>query len=162
MTNCSLFPSSRMGGARMSGFTLVELMITVVILAIIVAVALPSYNAQSQKARRADARNALLDIAGREERFLSVSNAYSQLPSDVGYGGAAWPQNVTPNSYYSVTVTVPAPGFPAGTPSFLVTATPINVQAGDTTCATFTVNQIGQQTALNTGGVDTSTTCWGT
>jgi type IV pilus assembly protein PilE len=161
MTNRSSFSSSRMGGPRIGGFTLVELMITVVILAIIVAIALPSYQAQSQKARRTDARNALLDIAGREERFLSVSNAYSQLPSDVGYGGAAWPQNVTPNSYYSVTVTVPAPGFPAGTPSFLVTATPINVQAGDTTCATFTVNQIGQQTAQNAGGVDTSTTCWG-
>jgi type IV pilus assembly protein PilE len=151
-----------MGGPRIGGFTLVELMITVVILAIIVAIALPSYQAQSQKARRTDARNALLDIAGREERFLSVSNAYSQLPSDVGYGGAAWPQNVTPNSYYSVTVTVPAPGFPAGTPSFLVTATPIGLQVTDTTCATFTVNQIGQQTAQNSGGVDTSTTCWGT
>jgi type IV pilus assembly protein PilE len=151
-----------MGGPRVGGFTLVELMITVVILAIIVAIALPSYQAQSQKARRTDARNALLDIAGREERFLSVSNAYSQLPSDVGYGGAAWPQNVTPNSYYSVTVTVPAPGFPAGTPSFLVTATPIGLQVTDTTCATFTVNQIGQQTAQNSGGVDTSTTCWGT
>jgi type IV pilus assembly protein PilE len=162
MTNRSPFSSSRMGGPRVGGFTLVELMITVVILAIIVAIALPSYQAQSQKARRTDARNALLDIAGREERFLSVSNAYSQLPSDVGYGGAAWPQNVTPNSYYSVTVTVPAPGFPAGTPSFLVTATPIGLQVTDTTCATFTVNQIGQQTAQNSGGVDTSTTCWGT
>ena len=162
MTNRSSFSSSRMGGPRIGGFTLVELMITVVILAIIVAIALPSYQAQSQKARRTDARNALLDIAGREERFLSVSNAYSQLPSDVGYGGAAWPQNVTPNSYYSVTVTVPAPGFPAGTPSFLVTATPIGLQVTDTTCATFTVNQIGQQTAQNSGGVDTSTTCWGT
>ena len=162
MTNRSSVSSSRMGGPRIGGFTLVELMITVVILAIIVAIALPSYQAQSQKARRTDARNALLDIAGREERFLSVSNAYSQLPSDVGYGGAAWPQNVTPNSYYSVTVTVPAPGFPAGTPSFLVTATPIGLQVTDTTCATFTVNQIGQQTAQNSGGVDTSTTCWGT
>jgi type IV pilus assembly protein PilE len=161
MTNRSSFSSSRMGGPRSGGFTLVELMITVVILAIIVAIALPSYQAQTQKARRTDARNALLDIAGREERFLSVSNAYSQLPSDVGYGGGAWPQNVTPNSYYSVTVTVPAPGFPAGTPSFLVSATPINVQASDTTCATFTVNQIGQQTAQNAGGVDTSATCWG-
>jgi type IV pilus assembly protein PilE len=161
MTNRSLFSSSRAGSRRAGGFTLVELMITCVILAIIVAIALPSYTAQTQKSRRTDARNALLDIAGREERFLSVSNAYSALPSDVGYGGAAWPQNVTPNSYYSVSVTVPAPGFPAGTPSFLVTATPIGAQVGDTTCAIFTVNQIGQQTAQNSGAVDTSTTCWG-
>src|ERR1700685_4507865 len=107
MTHRSLFSSARMGGPGIGGFTLVELMITVVILAIIVAVALPSYQAQTQKARRTDARNALLDIAGREERFLSVSNAYSQLPSDVGYAGV-WPQNVTPNSYYSVSVVAPA------------------------------------------------------
>src|SRR5580692_264188 len=138
MTNRTQFLSSRrmsgpsMSGPRMSGFTLIELMIAVVIVAIIAAIALPAYTQQTQKARRAEARNALLDIAGREERFLSVSNAYSQLPSDVGYGGAAWPQNVTPNSYYSVTVTVPAPGFPAGTPSFLVTATPIGLQVTDT------------------------------
>src|SRR5580692_8219658 len=133
MTDRTLFLSShRMGGPRMGGFTLIELMIAVVIVAIIAAIALPAYTQQTQKARRAEARNVLLDIAGREERFLSVSNAYSQLPSDVGYGGAAWPQNVTPNSYYSVTVTVPAPGFPAGTPSFLVTATPIGLQVTDT------------------------------
>jgi type IV pilus assembly protein PilE len=153
-------PARRFGGARARGFTMVELMITVVILSIIVAIALPAYTAQTQKARRADARNALLDIAGREERFLSVGNAYSQLPADVGYTGAGWPQNVS-NNYYSVAVTVPNLNFPAGTPSFLITATPINAQAGDTTCVIFTVNQIGQQTAQNSGGVDTSATCWG-
>ena len=161
MTHRSLFSSSRMSGPRMRGFTLVELMITVVILAIIVAIALPSYSAQTQKARRTDARNALLDMAGREERFFSVGNAYSQVPTDVGYAGAAFPVNSS-NGYYTITVAVPNPGFPVTTPSFLITATPIGVQANDTTCATFTVNQIGQQTAQNAGGVDTSATCWGT
>src|SRR5271169_4547156 len=104
MANRSLLDLS----SRARGYTLTELMVTLAVLAIIVAVAMPAYTSQMQKARRADARNALLDIAGREERFLSVSNGYSQLPSDVGYGGAAWPQNVTPNSYYSVTVVAPA------------------------------------------------------
>jgi type IV pilus assembly protein PilE len=155
-TRQTLIPSMQ----RHRGFTLVELMITVVILAIIVGIAVPAYTQQIQKSRRTDARNALLDIAGREERFLSVSNAYSQLPTDVGYTGVAWPQTVS-NGYYTVTVVTPNPGFPATTPSFLITATPIGVQAGDTTCATFTVNQIGQQTAQNSGGTDTSATCWG-
>src|SRR5271165_1390838 len=117
MANRSLLLASRRSG----GFTLVELMIAVVIVAIIAAIAMPAYTLQTQKARRSDARNALLDIAGREERFLSVSNAYSQLPTDVGYPGALWPQIVS-NAYYSVTVVVPAPGAPAGTPSFQVTA----------------------------------------
>jgi type IV pilus assembly protein PilE len=143
-----------------AGFTLVELMITCVVLSIIVAIAMPAYTQQTQKSRRTDARNALLDIAGREERWLSVANSYSANPGDVGYGGATWPQTST-NQYYSLTVTVPNPAFPVTTPSFLITATPIGPQVGDSTCAQFTVNQIGQQVAKNSGGTDTSTTCWG-
>src|SRR5271154_4603452 len=106
---------------RTGGFTLVELMITVVVLAIIVALAVPAYTQQVQKARRTDARNALLDIAGREERFLSVSNSYSATPADVQYSGA-WPQVVT-NGYYSVGVQVPDPAYVGNGPSFIVTAT---------------------------------------
>ena len=158
MTNRTLLlSSSRPGGPRMGGFTLVELMIACVILAIIVAIALPSYNAQTQKSRRTDARNALLDIAGREERFFSVGNAYSQLPTDVGYAGAAFPVN-SANNYYSITVVAPAGANP---PSFTITATAIGVQANDAACASFTVDQTGLQTALNSGGVLNSTTCWG-
>jgi type IV pilus assembly protein PilE len=61
--------------ARHSGFTLVELMIVVVVASILVAIAVPSYQYEVQKARRTDARNAILDIAAREERFLSVANS---------------------------------------------------------------------------------------
>ena len=160
MTHRSLFLSSRMRGPRMRGFTLIELMITLVVLAIIASIAIPAYTAQQMKARRADARNALLDIAGREERFFSVGNAYSQVPTDVGYAGAAFPVNST-NGFYTITVAVPNPGFPAATPSFLITATPIGVQLNDADCQQFTVDQTGNQSALNGGGVINSTTCWG-
>jgi type IV pilus assembly protein PilE len=157
MTNRNVFLSSR----RIGGFTLIELMITVVILAIIVGIAMPAYTLQTQKSRRADARNALLDIAGREERFLSVSNSYSQIPTDVGYAGAAWPQTVG-SGFYTVTVVVPNPAYVGTGPSFIVQATPIGTQANDAAnCGTFTVNQIGQEVALTSGGVDNSATCWG-
>jgi type IV pilus assembly protein PilE len=142
------------------GFTLVELMIVIVIGAILVGIAVPSYQAQVQKSRRTDARNAILDIAAREERLLSVTNAYSAIPTDVGYGGATWPQPVT-NSYYQVTVTTPDPAQPAGTTSFIITAQAIGIQVGDTACASFSVNQIGSQTALTSGGAQNATTCWG-
>ena len=49
------------------GFTLVELMIVIVIVAILLAVALPSYQNSVQKGRRADAKAALLDVANRQE-----------------------------------------------------------------------------------------------
>jgi type IV pilus assembly protein PilE len=144
---------------RHRGFTLIELMIVVVIAAILVGIAVPSYTSQVRKSRRTDARNALMDIASREERFLSVSNSYSATPSDVGWSGP-WPQTLT-NQYYTVKVEVPNPNTPAVTNSFLVTATTTGIQVSDTACATFTVNQIGQQKALDSGAVDATTTCWG-
>jgi type IV pilus assembly protein PilE len=146
--------------ARDSGFTLVELLIVIVIASILVAIAVPSYQAQVQKSRRTDARNAVLDIAAREERFLSVSNSYSNLPTDVGYGGALWPQTVS-NGYYQVTVTSPDPNQPGVSPSFIITANPIGIQVGDTACAAISVNQLGSETAQTSAGVDNSTTCWG-
>jgi type IV pilus assembly protein PilE len=156
MTYRTSFFSAR----RVSGFTLIELMITVVVLSIIVAIAMPAYTQQMQKARRTDARNALLDIAGREERYLSVASSYSVLTTDVGYAGV-WPQAVT-NGYYQITsVQVPDPAYLGTGPSFIVTATAIGLQANDTACFTFTVNQTGQQVALTSGGAPNSATCWG-
>jgi type IV pilus assembly protein PilE len=152
--------NSFLGSRRIGGFTLVELMITVVILAIIVAIAMPAYTQQMHKSRRTDARNALLDLAGREERFLSIQGNYGPNPADVGYGGA-WPQVIT-NGYYSVNVQVPDPNAatPAN-PSFIITATAVGLQASDTDCATFSVNQIGQQVAKTSASAVNTATCWG-
>jgi type IV pilus assembly protein PilE len=143
---------------RIGGFTLVELMIACVVLAIIVAIALPSYQAQVRKSRRADARNAVLDLAGREERFLSIANSYSQTATDVGY--AVFPTTVN-NGYYQLTVAVPDPNQPGVTPSYIITATYFGPQVTDTDCAQFTVNQLGQQAALNSAGAVNTATCWG-
>lgn len=145
--------------AQQTGFTLIELMITVAIAAILVTIAATSYSSSVQKSRRTDARNAIMDIAAREERFLSVSNSYSSTTTDVGYTGA-WPQLVS-NGYYNVSVQVPDPAQPTVTNSYIVTATATGPQLNDTACATFTVNQIGQQTALTSGNVLNTNTCWG-
>jgi type IV pilus assembly protein PilE len=150
-----------LGPKRVGGFTLIELMITCVVLAIIVGIAVPAYTQQMHKARRADARNAILDLAGREERFLSISNSYSQTASDMGY--TAFPMTVN-NGYYQLTVTVPDPAFVAAGntgPSYIITATALGAQLTDSDCRTFTVNQIGQQVALTTGGAINTPTCWG-
>jgi type IV pilus assembly protein PilE len=140
---------------RHRGFTLIELMIVVVIASILVGIAVPSYTSQVRKSRRTDARNALMDIASREERYLSVTNSYSAAPTDVGYSGVAWPQTLL-DGYYTVTVAV-------GTNpnSFLITATTTGIQVSDTDCATFTVNQQGVQTAANSAAVANTATCWG-
>jgi type IV pilus assembly protein PilE len=154
MIHRNSFLSSR----RIGGFTLIELMITCVVLAIIVGIAVPSYQAQVRKSRRADARNAILDLAGREERFLSIANSYSQTPADMGY--ATFPVTVN-NGYYQLNVTVPDPAQPGVTPSYSITATTFGPQVADTDCASFSVNQLGQQAAVNSGGGANTATCWG-
>src|SRR5580704_15283418 len=83
------------------GFTLIELMVTVAIVAILATIATASYTSQIQKSRRTDARSALLDLAGREEKLFSTTNAYSQTGSDLGYG--AFPLNIG-SGYYSINV----------------------------------------------------------
>src|SRR3954469_13542635 len=87
------------------GFTLIELMITVAIIGILAAVAYPAYNSSVRKARRADAKTALLDLAQREERFMSTANTYSDKPSDLGYpNGTKFPLDVLTGgkAYYTL------------------------------------------------------------
>jgi type IV pilus assembly protein PilE len=146
-----------------SGFTLIELMVTVAIVTILATIAVTSYTSQVQKSRRTEAKSALLDLAGREERLYSTTNAYSDKQAFLGYAasGTATISNMTfGNSYYTLSVVVPDPAQPAGTPSYILTATPVagNSQAGDTTCKAFSVNQLGQQTVSGTGTV---ASCWG-
>jgi type IV pilus assembly protein PilE len=148
------------------GFTLVELMIVVVIVAILASIAIPAYNSQIRKSRRTEAKTALLDLAGREERYFNANtgtNAYSTVPTDLGYT-ATMPNMVNypvGSSYYTVTITVVAAA-PAATPptpaGFTIVATPAGDQAKDLQCANFTVTSTGAQSA--TGTPTSSTDCW--
>jgi type IV pilus assembly protein PilE len=142
------------------GFTLIELMVTVAIVTILATIAVTSYSSQVQKSRRTDARSALLDLAGREEKLFSTTNAYSGAPSDLGYAAVGTPWPITVGSgYYTVSVAVPDPNQAAVTATtYAITATPIGSQVADTACATLSVNQLGVQSSTGTG---TAATCWG-
>jgi type IV pilus assembly protein PilE len=144
---------------RHSGFTLIELVITMVIVAILASIAIPSYSTYILKSHRTEARTALLDIASLEERYFSANNIYTKTPSDLGYTGAAGTAFNVGSNYYNILVNktdpqAPTALLPAGTPAtYTMTATAINSQAKDTSCATFTLDSTGKQTA-------TSANCW--
>ena len=146
-------PKAPVNAASNRGFTLIELLIAVAVVSILSTIAVTAYTSQVQKSRRTDARSALLDLAGREEKLFSTANAYSALPSDLGYGavGVPWPITVG-SGYYQVSVTTP------DSQSYSITATPLGAQLNDTTCASLSVNQLGAQTSTGTG---TAATCWG-
>src|ERR1700686_4376020 len=88
------------------GFSLIELMVTLVVATILLTIAIPSYQNQIRKSRRTEAKTALLDLAGREETLYSTKNVYSIVPSTLGYGAGAFPMQVG-SKYYSVNVQVP-------------------------------------------------------
>jgi type IV pilus assembly protein PilE len=151
------------------GFTLVELLITMVIVSILAAIAIPSYSSYIQRSRRTDAKSALLDLASLEERYFSTNNTYTNLPTNLGYTAGAGVAFPVGSGYYNITTltatlaVAPLNATSAGTPAtYTIIATPVagNSQANDTACASFTVTSAGQQTALNSAGVDNSVTCW--
>jgi type IV pilus assembly protein PilE len=150
---------------RSFGFSLIELMITVALIAMLATLAVSSYSSQVQKSRRTEAKSAVLDLAGREERLFSTTNVYSNLEAYLGYAAAGATTVMTNmpfgNGYYTLSVAVPDPNqAPLTATTYLITATPVGTQANDTLCGNFTLNQLGVQGVSGTAAA-TPGTCWG-
>lgn len=125
-----------------SGFTLIELMIVVAVVAILAAIALPAFNDQMRKGRRAEAIATLQGAQLRLERWRT-DNASFAMP-------AATVTALMPNTpFYSFTLETPNAN------SYTLTAAPQGGQASDT-CSTLRIT--------NTNGVITKTptgsNCW--
>jgi len=145
---------------RPHGFTLIELMVTVAIAGILVAVAMPFYAAETQKSRRTDAKTALLDLAGREESYLSLNNTYTTTLNNLGYpNGAAVPYTVG-SGYYNISAINITAGGVGAPPTFVIQAVPIGTQVNDQSCQLFQVDNTGRQSSTNGGGADSSAICW--
>jgi len=153
--------------SSLQGFTLIELMITVAVIAILSAVALPSYTKYVQKSRRADAKTALLELATRQERYYSLNNAYTSDPVKLGYGASAtFPVavNVSGQSNYQIDFTKDGAGVSnVSARAFEAKATPIGNQTKDTDCYAFVINQLGVRTNVKSDGttsIPASAGCW--
>ena len=141
--------------SRHAGVTLIELLVTVAIVGIIGAVAYPSYVSQVQRSRRTDAKVALVTVAQGMERFYTENNTYTG--ATLGGTNSIYPA-VSPNGFYTLTLTLNrSNALPAGT-SYLLQAVPAGSQAADTTCGTFSLDETGAQTVTGTAA---AATCWG-
>lgn len=133
------------------GFTLVELMIVVAIVAILAAVAIPAYSDYLMKGRRTDGRSALLDTAGRLERYYSE---YARYTTAVGSNVCAPIVSAeSPEKYYSLTSTAPV----CTDSTFLLTAAPQGAQSTDK-CGSLTLTHV--QVKGVSGGTLAASSCW--
>jgi type IV pilus assembly protein PilE len=145
---------------KKNGFTLVELMITVTVVAILAMIAIPSYTQYIRRGNRTDATKTLTLDAQALERCYSQS--FSYVPC-VGVP-AAGVATTSVEGKYTVTISIPdtsAGAPPAPAPSYLITAVPVGSQIGDTDCATFTLNTTNTQYAQTSAAVPNTQVCWG-
>ena len=124
---------------HMGGITLIELMIVVVVVSILAAIAFPNYQEFTARAKRNEARAALLQLATNQERFYLSNNTFTQDLTALGF--SATPTVNTPTDYYTIQVTA------ADASNFTATATYLHGGSEATKCLTYTVDGRGVKTS---------------
>lgn len=146
-----------------TGVTLVELMVVVVIVAILVGIAVPSYRGYMMRVNRVDATSALLRIAAAQEKFYLQASPAQYAENDAELTDA--PPNglgigTTERGYYILAVAAGLNGAGAGYTATADVDGGEN-QAADTECAVFRINEQGVRTAEDSLGADNTDVCWG-
>ncbi|MCP4697868.1 MAG: type IV pilin protein [Gammaproteobacteria bacterium] len=142
-----------MMSTKQAGFNLVELMITVAIVATLAAIAIPAYSQYVTKARRSDAKVALMRAAQFQEGFFADNLGYAETSELSIY-------KTSPDRFYAISVNITEVVSGANV-NYTLTAQPAagSSQAGDVDCATFQLTLNGVKSAKTSGG-DDNDDCW--
>ncbi|MGY3930047.1 type IV pilin [Aeromonas encheleia] len=119
---------------KQSGITLLELMVVVAIVAILAAIAYPSFTDGLRKSRRAEAFKGLLSMQLKQEEFRISNASYSGTPSQVGNPAS---------DYYTFTISGATPTV------YTLIATAKGGQSSDTGCTILTINKADNKTPTN-------------
>jgi type IV pilus assembly protein PilE len=146
-----------MNTTKQLGFTLIELMITVAVIGILAAIALPSYSAYLRRSQRSDATSALLRLAAAQEKYYLQNNSYESDMTKLGSPTSG--SLLSEHGWYSVSVAAPSGG--TLITGFVATATPTSgsPQSNDKDCTSFTIDQSGFKDAFK-GSASNKNACW--
>ena len=146
--------------SQQAGFSLIELMIALAIMALLASVAYPAYTDQVRKSKRAELITDLMQCAGILERRFTIKNTYETTACD----------NTIQNDDYVITVALLPQGFTAAdclantrNNCFNINAVAVSnsYMADDSTCAAFNYNHLGEKTSHKSGATaNNAKTCW--
>ena len=144
-----------MAQARAAGFTLIEVMIALAVVAITTLLATSTYRSHLRRGYRAQAAHALLLAAAEQEKFHLAQGSYGgRLDAAAGDDPPGLPvASRTPGGHYTIAVAL------ATAAEFRIVATASGSQA-DSTCQTMSIDESGRRLATGADGADTSARCW--
>jgi type IV pilus assembly protein PilE len=131
--------------SKQRGVTLIELLIVVTIIAVLAAIAIPSYNNYVMRARRTEARGNLQELSQYLERYFTENGRYDQ---DRGGTAFSLPFNKSPKEGAATFYNIAFAAGPAQS-SYTLKATPTGAQTIDTACGALTLAHTGTKCILN-------------
>jgi type IV pilus assembly protein PilE len=132
---------SQRPSARRRGFTLIELMVTVVVISVLALIALPSYQQYVRQARRVEAQAELINLQQGLEKWRVNHRDYSGCSSADAPSGCSDPGveyydfSIEDTDYYDFSVTS------ANETSYSIQAAAKGTQTADSNCTTLTLDQ---------------------
>lgn len=126
-------------------FTLIELCIITAIIAILSAIAYPSYAHYLKISRRSDAHVSLLKTASLQDQYFLYHNKYTDISALSGSENNNF--IISDDQFYKITADIKDN-------SYLLIASAIGIQSSDTECSTITLSHDGNKDGT------TSDTCW--
>ena len=134
------------------GWTLAELLISLALMSVLAALALPTYQQQQRQARRSDGQAALVQLQMDQARWRSAHDSHADTLSALG-----WANDQSPQRHYQITLSE------SNAEGYTALAVALGGQAADRECTPLRLRWQGTATALFSAGEHTESDparCW--